>query len=58
MASAAAALKVIVIGWLLWSTVSGDVQQMNAMSHPAVDANHYLLVNRGFHWINKRPFNR
>jgi hypothetical protein len=23
-----------------------------------VDASHYLLVNRGFHWITEAPFNR
>jgi len=34
-----------------------DGRKIHAVCHLA-DAKDFLLVNRGFHWINERPFNR
>lgn len=34
-----------------------DGKKIQARLHRA-DMSKFLLVNRGFHWINERPFNR
>src|SRR5262249_23585872 len=39
--------------------LSGDMNGRSVRMHlRLVDRNSFLLVNRGFHWVQERPFNR
>ncbi len=40
---------------ILQGTLFGDPL---AVKLKRIDPSKFLLVNRGFHWINERPFNR
>ena len=59
MGPATLALKILVIAWLLYSTIVPDLGRMaEAKLQPAVDSSQYLLLSRGFHWISEAPFDR
>jgi len=39
-------------------TLEGDLQGRPAMVHLVRSSGNFLLLRRGFHWINERPFVR
>jgi uncharacterized membrane protein YphA (DoxX/SURF4 family) len=58
MEPATLALKLVIIVWLLYSTIAPDLRRTAEVKQPDVDPGQYVLLNRGFHWISEAPFDR
>jgi uncharacterized membrane protein YphA (DoxX/SURF4 family) len=59
MGPATLAVKMLVIVWLLYSTIAPDLKLVaEGKLQPEVDSTQFVLLSREFHWISDAPYNR